>query len=337
MVMGGAGSQRASLAARRLFALIEERFGGISALIDKGSKAEVIRRDDGVLCSSDLLRLSKHDATALHVKNFYDPAAAAEIGRALAAEARAGLGRNWKVSTSRGLESSDVATLGAHPPYNVACSSGRPEDIDSYFEGVQKEFSHRRATQIKGAVGENNFITQPRLWPMDKLRLELDEAWPGGAGLARETEGSKRPFGGGLPRVMAGPTRWQRGFIHVDELAPLSEVRGLFSANIYLQLPCSSESDEGDLHIWPLGVRSRWDWYKNAILLSGLTSQDAEMQVRLRSDLGTPKVVKVEPGDLVLLCVQRPHAAVGFRNGTRVSLQCFVQYNGPEKRLLVEC
>jgi hypothetical protein len=75
---------------------------------------------------------------------------------------------------------------------------------------------------------------------------------------------------------MTGPTRWKRGFIHVDEMGPLDVNRGLFSANIYLTMP-EVESDKveeeagakqrgiedaGSLYVWPLGVRSRLDWYK---------------------------------------------------------------------------
>jgi hypothetical protein len=167
-----------------------------------------------------------------------------------------------------------------------------------------------------------------------------------------------------LPRVMKGPTRWKRGFVHVDEMAPLHPERGLFSANIYLQLPDNENNNRNDvvgehdntnrdnedvvkndnnngqevLEIWPLGIRSRWDWYRNALLLSGLSSQDAAAQIRLRHALGPPVKIAVEPGDLVLLCVQRPHAAIGFASPrtVRVSLQCFVQHHGPNKPLLID-
>jgi len=301
--------------------------------MDTGSAAEVIVQTDSTaaLNPEHLQRLFRHDATAYHIPGFYNADAAATLGAQLARETERGKGHNWKVSTSRGLESSDVTTMGAHVPFNVATSSNDPIDYEAYFDGVRTEFQQRRKSL--------------QLWPLDLFRLQLDEAWPGGgAGLARETKnhhnssgGGARPFGGGLPRVMMGPTRWKRGFVHVDEMGPLDIKKGLFSANIYLQLPSDSASrKQRCLEIWPLGVRNRWDWYRNALLLSGLSTQDAEMQVMLRAKLGDPVSIEVEPGDLVLICTQRPHAAVGFETGTRVSLQCFVQYDGPENRLLID-
>jgi len=348
-----------SQAIQWLFKHLEGKYGGIKPLLETGPRSEIIMRSDGEIHASDLTRLMKHEATALHVKNFYSRHYASEIGKQLALQAEAGRGRNWKVSTSRGLESSDVFTLGEHPPFNVASSTG---EVDQYFQGVRRELRSRRTRTIDTSLlfsgnqhqhqhqqnkhehtGEHQ-LEIPQLWPLDKLRLELDEVWPSGAGLARESPSSSndtnmtRPFSGGLPRIMTGPTRWQKGYIHVDELGPLSPQEGLFSANIYLQLPHSqlNEHTNEDLHIWPLGVRSRWDWYKNALLLSGLTTQDAVTQIKLRKELGEPIKIRVEPGDLVMMCVQRPHAAVGFKDGTRVSLQCFVQHQGIDKRLLID-
>jgi hypothetical protein len=90
-----------------------------------------------------------------------------------------------------------------------------------YFEGVQKEFCSRRIHKQQQTTndhvnddGDDN-EDYYQLWPLDKLRLELEEIWPGGAGLAREDDGAKklttegqqqrrRPFGGGLPRSPHG-------------------------------------------------------------------------------------------------------------------------------------
>ena len=280
-------------AIKSLFQHLESNYGNLSSLIDEGSAAETIVADDGILHPHHLVRLFRHDATALHVPNFYRGECAKRLGGELMRESlKGGGGNNWKVSTSRGLESSDVATIGEHSPYNVAVARDRSNEgaagstssaIDDYFDGVQREFRSRRTR------GKEHY----QLWPLDKLRLELEEAWPSGAGLARETnttqQSSKqngkqqsypRPFGGGLPRIMRGPTRWKRGFIHVDELGPLDDARGLFSANIYLTTPgpenggddeevessrakrADWNKDSGALYVWPLGVRSRWDWYR---------------------------------------------------------------------------
>lgn len=313
-----------------------QRIGGSSSSSSSGSPLApflsssdvVIVREDGVLRGADLAALVRHDATALVVRRFVPPAAAAAIGEELAAEVARGRARNWRVGVGdgrRGLESSDVATLGEHPPYNVAAAT---DDEDAYFEGVRRELEARR----------RGIDDAPRLWPTDALRLRLDEAWPGGAGLAREPDRERRVFGGGLPRVAIGPTRWSRGFVHADDPRPLDDARGTFAANVYLRLPEPDNDDEEEhLHVWPLKIRSRWDWYKNAPLLSALASQDPEDQARLREALGAPHAIAVEPGDLVLLCVQRPHAAVGFRRGVRVSLQCFLRHEGENERLLVDC
>lgn len=250
------GRSESSAGLRQFFQWLESRYGGLP--LDTGKAAEVIVNTK--LCGKDLQRLMAHEATALHVKNFYPRASAQELGLQMAQQTKQGQGRNWKVSTSRGLESSDVFTLGAHAPYNVASGNGTTKE---YFQGVQDELKSRRVDKNKHALP---------LWPLDKVRLELDEVWAAGAGLAKD-ETSKMPFGGGLPRIMMGPTRWKKGFIHVDEMAPLSSTTGLFSANVYLQLPDNAKTD-GVFQIWPVGIRSRWDWYRVRILVESFSQLD---------------------------------------------------------------
>lgn len=160
----------------------------------------------------------------------------------------------------------------------------------------------------------------PSLGPLDKLRLELDEIWPTGATVRKDAQG--RSFLAGVTRVMHGPTRYIDGFMHVDELAPMVENQGTFSANVYLKVPPTG----GELAVWPVAVRSRWDFYRHAETLSHLTAQGEEGQAILRRRFPHPKHIKVTPGDLVVICVQRPHAAQGFPMGTRVSVQSFLSF-----------
>jgi len=294
--------------AQRFFGWLERRYGGNLPL--DATKVLVSDR----LRRADIEQLVSHEILALHIPNFYDRATSRQLGARMAKLAEEGGAINWKISTSKGLESSDVSTLGAHEPFNIASATGEEE---KYFKGVRKELRDRREPS-------------QTLWPVDKLRLELDEAWHAGAGIARD-KATGHVMGAGLARIMIGPTRWKKGHIHVDEMAPLKSSSGLFSANIYLQMPQPQA-----LEIWPLNIRSRWDWYRNAVLLSGLACQDAEAQARLRHELGASHLIEVEPGDMVLICVQRPHAAVGFTSSTRVSLQSFIQCNGLKKRLLIE-
>jgi len=297
----------------------------------------------------DLNKLFHHEITALQIKAFHPPSHAKIIAKELSKKMTDGEVDNWRVCTERGLEVSDVWTEGEYVPYNVAVAMDR---VEEYYQGVHKDFRRRRVIpevylasngmEPQEASNNDNNDIQPRLWPLDQLRLELDEVWMDGAGLRRDKD--KRVQGGGLPRIMMGPTRWKKGFIHADQYSPLSTKEGLFSGNIYLQLPPRSsedadgnkkeDGDNGELNIWNLEIYSQLDWFRYQDLLKGLTTQDAELQIKLRKELGDPLKIHVEPGDLVMLCVQKPHAAVGFLDGTRISLQCFIQYRQGERLLI---
>jgi hypothetical protein len=62
----------ASTSIKRLFAAIESKFGGLSSLMDAGSRAEVIVNEEGAIESHELERLLSNEATALHIKGFYN-------------------------------------------------------------------------------------------------------------------------------------------------------------------------------------------------------------------------------------------------------------------------
>ncbi|CAM9262200.1 unnamed protein product, partial [Discosporangium mesarthrocarpum] len=318
MRLGWRKSQRQDAVAR--FAReLENRFGNMEHLVEKSV---------GVITAESLERgaledLFSHRTCAIHIQEFYLPSAAAEMARWL--EQSSDAIQNWKVSSQRGLESSDVWSVGK--PYNMAVitcvlrryhntvghlitaqdpalkqtrlfSSASSPFRQAYFDDAPKLMRRFRE--------DRSFGEAPLLGPLDKLRLELDEIWPEGATVRKNDAGE--PHLAGVARIMRGPTQYIDGFIHVDELAPMVPHHGIFSANVYLRMPPTG----GELAIWPVAFRSRWDFYRHAETLSQLTTQGEEGQALLRKRLPSPLNIRVAAGDLVLLCVQRPHAAQGF-------------------------
>ena len=268
-----------------MFALIEKKWGGMEKLRDTATV------ERGTLDASAIERLVSHRSLALVVEEYIPPTAALELGAKLANEDRF----NWTVSSMARTESSDVA---------VALGTPLNMNAPDYDATVLK--AKRRLRELCGGLS-----------PLDRLRVDLDDAV--GAIIARD-DASKNPRHAGLPRFM----RHSTGFIHVDDLAPLTAKRGLFSANIYLTtVPFGGG---GHLEVWPVAFRSRWQFYANALTFSALTTQDKASQARLRASLPPPVTIHPRPGDLVLFCVQRPHAVAAFPDQDRVSLQSFITY-----------
>jgi hypothetical protein len=323
-MLGGAAVRRRAIS--ELFESVEKKFGDVSALSrETGGINPVLTTP--TLTRGALQDLFEHRIVAVRVPNFF-PAPAAS---ALATELKTHSGtRNWKVSTARGLESSDVQSVGT--PHNVALSEG-PEAVDKYFEESVQVMRQMRELQMDKASGV------PCLSPIDKLRLELDETWPHGATVSKNKNG--QPYLAGMGRIMHGPTKWMDGFCHVDDLGIMTDSAGLFSANIYLETPTApadkvsiggsdvplvSGKGGGELLIWDLQIRNRWEFYSNAFTLSRLIVQDTEGQARLREKFPPPLRLVPEVGELILLCAQRPHAVNGFSTGTRISMQSFLNH-----------
>lgn len=95
---------------------LEKWFGQIEDLFEQPS-VDVITTD--TLDRASLTALFKHQACAVHVPGFYPKQASAECATRLEGQST----QNWKVSSPRGLESSDVLSVGK--PYNVAAQEGQ--------------------------------------------------------------------------------------------------------------------------------------------------------------------------------------------------------------------
>ena len=107
---------------------LERRFGRIEDLFEESS-VDIITRP--YLAKSDLEKLFRHEACAVHVPGFYPKKAAANAACRLEGQST----QNWKVSSPRGLESSDVLSVGK--PYNVAAQQG-PEAVEGQLGRVNK-------------------------------------------------------------------------------------------------------------------------------------------------------------------------------------------------------
>jgi hypothetical protein len=141
-------------------------------------------------------------------------------------------------------------------------------------------------------------LMSPHLTPIDRLRLELDEAAPLGARLYIMPDGRKAMVG--LPRIMES----SRELLHAD-----TGRKGCLTANIYLKLPLKG----GATRIW--NYQGGYEESIGSYLFS-----EGEIPKDTESVLLEPEV-----GELVIWNPLSPHAVLPFEKGPRVSLQSWLK------------
>ena len=212
------------------FQQIEKNYGDINALVD--TKMSILKLKANQVTERSLKKLFRHEVAAIRVPNFFPAEACDYLSESFLEQPTS----NWKVSSSRGMESSDVESIVT--PYNVALGQG-PECVQQYFENA-KHFTRslrKNAGRLnasanacttrldnQGEGGASHHFIFPTLTPIDLLRLQLDETWPNGATIGKDTKSGNHLLAGAV-RIMRGGQHGSnnstssQGFIHVDDLS----------------------------------------------------------------------------------------------------------------------
>ena len=207
--------------------------------------------------------------------------------------------------------------------YSIAPDVGVQRVGYSYFEtrGEAERLDHYFDPAVP-TIAEIRRVCAPLLIPIDRLRLELDEHWPGGAGLAslggrKMFVGTSRLFedGHSLPPhqdILARETN--------DEVA--TRLLAQMTVNVYLRTPRGG----GELEIW--------DLIPNEQQVADLYTGDYDF---LDSSKLPPSAVLIKPGvgELILMLSSRVHAVRASSGGPRVSMSCFVGSTGESERLVL--
>ena len=191
---------------------------------------------------------------------------------------------------------------------------------DAFFNTLgKKEIEDRYFASAISLNRELRNLSKPNIFPLDKFRLELDEAWYSGASLLRF--GSKA-LRFGICRV------WDvgaEGLPHQDILR--REVPGLpfiknqksqLGVNVYLR----TANEGGELEIWDHFFSEEDCKQLNIDGSYGFSRNDLPL---------ASQVIKPECGDLIIVNTTRVHAIRKIISGQRITLSGFIGYWGNDK------
>jgi hypothetical protein len=249
-----------------------------------------------------LLRLTSGTLLAVRIPRFADPETCHRLGSWLVSH-RSREPYAHEHARNGVLEYTYYGVDRVGQPFNQLLGThGDSPQRRSYYQAALPNIRALRAAAL------------PALSPIDALRLELDELWPGGARLA-SFEGKKMFFG--IGRVMSAETSAaSEETPHFDELpASVFPLAGQYAANIYLAVP----SDGGELEVW----RSFGRLPGVPVPASRRPTADADI------------MLKPDVGDLVIFNAWHLHAIRRFSDGVRASLQGFIGYVAADEPLLL--
>jgi len=240
--------------------------------------------------ADDLVDVFEGRVAAIRVPGYCPPDVAARIAEFLVGHPdRENYPARWAQAardSGQGLpiDATDVDRVGKVDNSFRETADSQPDVVD-----------HMRAVRAAAA---------PALGPMDRLRLELDEIAPGGAGLFRR---NGRVSLAGIGRIMES----SQEIVHADVGR-----RACLTANVYLRLPACG----GATRIWNYDgdYRQSTSSYKFA--------RD-EIPESAPSCLLEPAV-----GDLVIWNPVLPHVVLAFDDPPRVSLQSWLLLASPADR-----
>lgn len=258
-------------------------------------------RSIGYLTQDSILDLIRRNCMALHIENYYDSGVAKKIADTLCNSALFGKYEN----------APNIARVG-----------------QAYFEGLSSE-----ATAEKYRSDSRKWLRQlraechPDILPIDRFRLEIDEAWDYGAKLGNlHLDRNLKAFAG-LVRIFHQGSGTE---IHLDQLQwdlsavdkAETDVMMQLAVNVYLDLPSSG----GEVRLWKISpTKKEYENYRNK---DGYGLDERKMP---KPDLVfCPKL-----GDLWLFRASELHKVVESGEGRRVTQSCFVGYQGDTSHLIM--
>ncbi len=214
-----------------------------------------------------------------------------------------------------------LASIRADPasPRRIYLSNVRP------FTEVAGDSTARASYLSTAAAAMERLrgLCAPFLSPADRLRCELDEAWPGGAKLLRF---QGRPLVFGMVRVWETGAQARPHFDVIGELLTSTEEVGHLVDQLGVNVFLSTVDGEGAVEIWNRGLEDE-DRRRHGV--AGTYGYRREL-------LGEPSlVIRPQVGDLVLLRSSRLHAVAPTSTGERITLSGFVGYSSVADQLLL--